>query len=201
MIRGSLYLKLKNILCFSLVYFLLTSFYSPKGPLAYDIIGYDPSARIVYIARTNWGDCDCETDLYKYYVQRDSFEVIYSWSKRNEYSRKKAEILKAERLSNLVKPSALLSTTKNFHTFRWLPLQKEKETGDIFDFEIGIGSQIYRYQQCFSNSTNPRIKHFRITQEVGLILITYKGDCPQGNPTDVLILCRKTDNRWESREI
>jgi len=52
------------------------------GPIIIDIIGYDSITNTIYFARTNWADCDCETDLFKYNISNDSIEIISSWAKR-----------------------------------------------------------------------------------------------------------------------
>jgi len=207
--RISIYRNLLNIILFLIVVFFTgieKTYSATKGPIAIDILGYDFNSKIVFFTRTDWSDCNCETDLYKYHINADSIEIITSWCKRGDYARDKATIIKGKGLGLLTKLTPLSNSNHSVYLFAWLPKEKEFSSSfntnvENYPFQLEIGKTIYQYVQCFSKSINPRIKHYRIGENTGFILVTYKGDCNVGNTQDVLIIYRKTTNKLVSREV
>jgi len=162
--------------------------------------------KVLFFTRTDWGHCDCETDLYKYYPEKDSMEIIYSWSKRSEYARDKIGVIKQNGLKQLTKIAPLQGPIHPLYSFTWLSKEYEygsahNSTVENFPFQIEIGKTNFQYVQCLSKSINPRIKQYRIGENTNFILVTYKGDCSQGGMQDVLIICRKTNGILVSREV
>ena len=183
-----------------------TTFSAVQGPVAFDILGYDTKLKVVFFTRTDWGNCDCETDLYTYFPDKDSMAITYNWSKRIEFAKNKSSIIKKKGFAQLVKLNPISNPNQSICKFTWLPRENEfglisPANADKFPFQLEIGKAVYQFVQCFSNSINPRIKQFRISDNSSFILITYKGDCTHGNTRDILILCRKTNGVQLSQEI
>ncbi len=67
------------------------------GPIRIEILGLDTQNNIIYFARTDWVECDCD----KYYIDSDSLEIITSWSGRLRLHRQ--EVLEEKGLNQLQK--------------------------------------------------------------------------------------------------
>jgi hypothetical protein len=207
--------RLMNIPMFTTKLLFLTVFFcsgikpvfsAVHGPVAFEILGYDSKLKVVFFTRTDWGSCDCETDLYSYYPDRDSMAITYSWCKRNEFAKDKSSVIKKKGFAQLVKLNPISNPNQSIYKFTWLPRENEfgiisPSNADKFPFQLEIGKVVYQFVQCFSNSINPRIKQFRISENSSFVLMTFKGDCTQGNTRDVLIICTKTNGLLLSREV
>lgn len=50
------------------------------GPIKIDILGIDNEINAIYFVKTNWSECDCQPELFKYYIDNDSLVYIPEWS-------------------------------------------------------------------------------------------------------------------------
>ena len=194
----------RALLIVILIFSQLNVYSTVLGPIVIDIIGYDSSTNIIYFAQTNWADCDCETDLFKYNISNDSIEIISNWAKRYNFSKNKNEVIKEKGLDYLF-PIDSLSEGSLF-LFAWLPKVAYYSPVIMKDtvncpFQILISNKKYNYTQCYSQNYEPLIKEFKINNKVGLILIKYTGDCIEGNTIDRLIFYQRDKNGIQSREL
>ncbi|MGE4288939.1 MAG: hypothetical protein AB7E36_09635 [Salinivirgaceae bacterium] len=174
-----------------------------KGPITIEFVGYDIEKNIVYLARTDWAECDCETDLYIYYINQDSIEIIKYWSGRNDFRLRRQGVLLAKGLENLtnIEPT---SSNKIDYLFKWLPKidyyspVMMKDTMNC-PFLIQISEDKYEFIQCYSQNERPTIQEYLINDSIGFLHIKYKGDCFEGNTHDELILIKKAEKKLESK--
>lgn len=191
----------------SLLFLMLSSsVFAAKDPIVFELLGFDPRNGIVYLTRTDWGKCNCETELYKFYIKNDSMEIISGWCNREEYAKEKASVLKKRGLHQLSKLYPLPNTGLSICKFSWLPRENEfglipPEMKDKYPFQLDILKNKYTYIQCYSNAVNPRIKQFRISNNSNFIFMTFKEDCELGTTTDVLIICTKQMDNLIVKEV
>lgn len=188
--------------------FCLSSFIgfsTVMGPVVIDIIGFDNNTNAIYFTRTDWSDCDCETDLYIYHIDKDSTEVIVNWSSRRAFSKNRYETIKNKGLENLVQ----LDTTvqPSFIILRWEEEKKYyskvllKETISC-PFSISVFENTYKYYQCSKNSPKPELLCIEIEKgKSGLVLVKFQGDCYEGNMKESLIFYSKKDGAEFSKKL
>ena len=193
----------KSLFLVTLLFFSLSGHSTVMGPVVIEFIGYDTNKNVVYLTQTDWGECDCETDLYIYHINQDSIEIIENWSSRNNYRLRYQEVLKEKRLENLsLIDTASTNTIEYF--FRWLPKTDfyspvmMKDTVNC-PFLIQINNVNYKFIQCYSQKEKPKIKEYSINKSIGFLHIQYKGDCYEGNFRDELILIKKKGVELKSR--
>lgn len=168
----------------------LTGFSTVMGPVKIDILGFDTHTNSIFFTRTDWAECDCQTELYTYRIDTDSLEIISDWSPRIDYSRNKKEIIKNKGFANLAQPDT--SVLPEFVLFKWEPEVKyyskviQAETVG-YPFILSIFGQDYKYYQCSKNNGEPKIVNLRIDKDSGLIFVRFQGDCLEGNWKDSLI--------------
>ena len=87
--------KIKLFTCTVLFCFnCLTGFSAVTGPVIIDIPGFDSVTKSVFFARTAWGECNGQTELYTYRIDTDSFEIISDWCSRTESAKNRNEMQK-----------------------------------------------------------------------------------------------------------
>jgi hypothetical protein len=193
------------LLIFLLILWKANAYSTTKGPIIIDIIGYDSISNIIYFTQTNWAECDCETDLYKYHVSIDSLEIVSNWAKRTNFSKNKTEVIKEKGLDYLI-PINIPTVEKTIYSFAWLPVNAYysnvlmKDTIEC-SFQISVGNRIYKYVQCYSQNNLPIVKEFEIKVDFGLVTVNYNGECMEGNTIDKLIFYKRSSEGVESREL
>lgn len=197
--------KIKAVILFLLLNFMfLFVSATVMGPIVIDVIGYDASTHSVYFTRTDWGECNCETDLYIYRTDRDTLEVQKNWASRNLYRMKRERVLEMKGLSNLkyLQTAAL----PQFVSLLWLPevgyISKvtEAETAS-FPFNVRVFTKNYDFILCSKSKGDPQIVNHPINDYSGLILIIYQGDCFEGNLKEALIYYFYKDGKSFSRRL
>jgi hypothetical protein len=175
------------------------------GPIEIEILGYDNEAQKLFFTRTDWADCDCETDLYIYHISNDSLEVISNWARRFDFRMTKNKVIVEKKL-NYLTPLSITPLTDTIYSFTWLPKIPyfsrviNAKTNDC-PFQIQIGDRKYSYKQCFNQKDKPLIKGFTINDFCGVLLIKYQGDCIEGNTRDILIFYKRDKDKIVSREL
>ena len=179
------------------------SYSTVLGPIIIDLIGYDEKTNTLYFAKTNWGEFDIETDLYKYNVKNDNLEVVSKWCKRSVYRSKRDSILAINGLNKLTKLSEI--SENDIFQLIWLPKTKAYSALHMKDsvnypFKITIGEKSYSYHICY-NQEKPQIKTYKIADSIGLIIIHYRYDCIEGNMGDVAIFYNAKSKNIYSKEL
>ena len=183
-----------------------TNVYSTvMGPINIEIIGYDSKMQKLYFTKTDWDECDCETDLYVYHIANDSLAVISKWADRYVFQKDKNKVI-AEKKLNYLTPVSITSSTDTIYSFTWLPkipYFSRVINAKTYDcpFQIQIGDRKYSYKQCFNQKDGPLIKGFTINDFCGVLLIKYLGDCIEGNTRDILIFYKRDKDKIVSREL
>jgi hypothetical protein len=193
----------KSLLLVTILFFSLIGHSTVMGSLTIEFVGYDIEKNIVYLARTDWAECDCDTELYIYHINQDSIEIVKNWSGRNNFRLRRQTVLAEKGLENLLSiDSTSLVTTE--YIFKWLPKTDYYSRVMGMDtvncpFTIQISETNYNFVQCYSQKKNPEIKEYSINQSIGFLHIRYTGDCYEGNFRDELILIKKNSEELESR--
>jgi hypothetical protein len=182
----------------------LTGFSTVTGSVIIDIFGFDSVTKSIFFTRTDWGECNCQTELYTYRIDTDSLEIISDWSSRTEYSENRNEIIKNKRFANLAQPDT--SVLPDFVLFKWEPEVKYYSKVLLAEtvscpFKLSIFGQDYRYYQCSKNSGKPEIVSLRIDEDSGLIVVKFQGDCFEGNWNDSLIYYSRKDGKRFSKKL
>ena len=182
----------------------LTGSSTVMGPVKIDILGFDKHSNTIFFTRTDWAECDCQTELYIYRIDTDSLEIISDWSPRIEYSKNKNEIIKNKGFASLAQPDTL--ALPDFVVFNWEPEVKYYSKVILSEtvscpFKLSIFGQDYRYYQCSKKSGEPKIVNLRIDKDSGLIFIKFQGDCFEGNWEDSLIYYSLKDGKSYSKKL
>jgi hypothetical protein len=193
----------KSIFILCLILLSRLSYSTVLGPIIIDLIGFDEKTNILYFAKTNWGEFDFETDLYKYNLTSDKLEIVTKWCKRSVYRAKRDSVLKIHRLNSLSKLTEVEG--KDIFQLIWLPKKKAysglymKDTMK-YSFKIVIGERSYSYQICFKQEA-PEIRTYKITDSIGLIIVHYRYDCLEGNMGDKAIFYNSKSKNIYSKEL
>ncbi len=179
-------------------------FSTVMGPIKIDILGFNSHTNSIFFTRTDWSECDCQTELYTYSIDNDSLEIISNWSLRTEYSKNKNKIIIDKGLANLAQPDTAI--LPNFVLLKWAPpvkyYSKVLLTETVsYPFEISIFDQQYKYYQCAKNSGDPQIINLKIDENSGLILVNFQGDCFEGNWNASLIYYSKKNGKKFSKKL
>lgn len=193
----------KSLLFVTILFISLIGYSTVMGPLTIEFVGYDIEKNIVYLARTDWAECDCETDLYIYHINQDSIEIVENWSGRNNFRLRRQTVLAEKGLENLSRIDSTSINTIGF-LFKWLPkieFYSPVMMKDTYNcpFLIQINEDKYKFIQCYSQKEKPKIKEYSINQSIGFLHIQYRGDCYEGNFRDELILIKKNSEELKSR--
>ncbi len=193
----------KSLFLITILFFSLIGHSTVMGPVSIEFVGYDSDRNIVYLTRTDWGECDCETDLYMYHINQDSIEIIENWSGRNNFRLRHQEVLIENGLKNLSKIDTTNTNTIEY-LFNWLPKTDYYSPVMMKDtvncpFLIQINEENYKFIQCYSQKEKPKIKEYSVNNSIGFLHIQYIGDCYEGNFRDELILIKNNGVELDSR--
>jgi hypothetical protein len=182
----------------------IPGFSTVMGPIKIDILGFDEAENTLYFTRTDWGECDCQTDLYIYKIDNESTEIISDWSSRTDYSRNRDEIIINKGYSDLVQLDTII--LPDFISFKWGPEVKYYSKINLDEtislpFIITVFGAGYNYYQCSKKSGEPKIINLKIDEDSGVILIQFQGDCFEGNWRDSLIYYSKKSGFYSRKLI
>ncbi len=168
----------------------MNGFCTVLGSIKIDVLGFDRQSNSIFFTRTDWSECDCQTELYIYRIDADTIEIVKDWCSRNKYATHRDEIVKSKGLTYLTKPDTL--ALPKFVKFNWEPEVKyynktmQKET-IARPFKLSVFKTHYSYYQCWKSSGNPEFINMKVDADSGLILVKFQGDCFEGNWRDSLV--------------
>lgn len=189
------------ILFYALTYNSRIAFSTVMGPIIIDIIGYEPKSNAIYFAKSDWRETGNATELYTYYIDRDSLGITKWWCDNYVYEKHRDSILKVNELDTLKKMYKV--DGMDIFSFAWLNKQRtfspvfDKDT-TIYPFKIMIGNKSYPYKVCYNQSI-PEFKTYAISNTMGIIIMNYKYDCFEGNMGDEIFFFKKSSENTFSR--
>lgn len=154
------------------------------------VFGFDRQSNSIFLTRTDWSECDCQTELYIYRIGSDLIEIVADWSSRTELAKHRDETVKSKELAYLIQPDTF--ALPEFVQFNWEPEVKyynktmQKETV-ARPFKLSVFKTHYKYYQCWTSSGDPEFMNLKVDADSGLILVKFQGDCFKGNWKDSLI--------------
>jgi len=188
--NNTMYVIKRAILSIIFLLLVMKGHSTVHGPVKIDIVGYDQKLQHLYFTRTDWSECDCETDLYIYKIDIDSVEIIKDWIPRSEYRKNKDLIIKNKGFNNL----SIIDTTSlpDFISLNWEPKVKYYSKVLLYEtvsspFNIQIFNEQYHFYECNETKTIQKFSNFIINEYQGFVLLTFQGECFEGNSIDTII--------------
>jgi len=194
------------LIAFLIVSFNYNSFSTVMGPVYIDILGIDNETNAIYFVRTDWSECDCQPELFKYYIDNDSLVFIPEWAERYPFNRNKKEVIKEKGLDYLSKLDTVSNFSKKVFSFEWQPpievysgvLMKDTVN---YPFRLKFAERYFEYIMCLSKDKTLKIDKYELNENFGFVLCRYQGDCYEGNTRDKVIFFKVNGESVLSREL
>lgn len=178
------------------------------GPTYFDILGLDKEKNALYFVKTIWAECDCNPELYVYFIDNDSLVVKKDWVKRHDYNRKedRIKVIKEKGLDYLEKIDTVSYINNDLFTFTWQEPVKiynqviMKDTLN-YPFRLEFGNRYFEYVMCLSQDKKLEIKKYELKGDIGFVFCRYLGKCGEGNTIDEVIIYKIEKDKILSREL